>query len=122
MGVLGEFLIITAATAAGALLSYIPGFPFPGSVTGMILLLALLLSGILKLKHIKNAADFFLNFLPLFFIPLIVNLLKETELLSQYGGKLLIIIISTTIITLTLTGLTAKLLIRIIHKKQDSDA
>lgn len=122
MGILGEVLIITATTAAGTLLSYIPGFPFPGSVTGMLLMLILLLSGLIKLEQIKYASGFFLGFLPLFFIPLIVNLLEETEILGQYGVKLLIIIIGTSVITLITTGLTAKLLINIMHKKKTSDA
>lgn len=113
MGVLGEFLLISIITSAGVLIAEIPGFPFPGTVTGMVLLLVLLLTGIVKLKHIGRAADFLTGFLPLFFIPLVVNIMSEQALLSRYGIKLFIVIIPTTIITLLVTGLTAALLIRI---------
>ena len=80
-------------------------------------MLILLLTRIVKLDRIKNAAGFLLKFLPLFFVPLIVNLLKEQELLSRYGIKLLIIITGTTIITLATTGLTAMLLLKIMGGK-----
>ncbi len=121
MGVLGEFLIISGAAAAGVLLSAIPQFPLPGSVTGMLILLFLMLIGVLKPERIKHAADFLIRFLPLFFIPLIVNLLKESELLETYGLKLLIIIISTTLITLAATGLTAHLLLSAASRRKQRD-
>jgi holin-like protein len=117
LGVLGEFLLICLVTSAGVLIAEIPGFPFPGSVTGMVIMLTLLLTGILKLKAICRATDFFIGFLPLFFIPLIVNITSEQALLSRYGIKLLIVISLTTVITLITTGLTAKLLLFMQNKK-----
>ena len=121
MDVLGEFLIISLAGLAGILLAAIPAFPLPATVTGMIIMLLLLLTGIIKLKQIENVAEFFLRFLPLFFIPLIINLLKESEVFRLYGIKLIIIIISTTIITLTVSGLTAKLMLYILRKGKADD-
>ena len=121
MGVLGEFLIISATTLAGFLLSAIPGYPLPGAVSGLILMLLMLLSGIVRLKHISKAAAFLIGFLPLFFVPLIVNLVKETEILKTYGLKLLAVILATTLITMAATGLTAKLLFTLKEKKGGSD-
>ena len=117
MGVVGEFLIIAAAGAAGVLFSAIPGFPLPGTVTGMLIMLVLLLSGLIKLKWISSAANFFLKFLPLFFIPLIVNLLREADILDTWGFKLVIIIVLTTVITMAATGLTAKLMLAVLHRR-----
>lgn len=121
MGILGEFLIIAATALTGILLAAVPGFPFPGAVTGMIIMLIMLMTRIIKLDRIKNASGFFIKFLPLFFIPFIVNLLKEQELLREYGFKFLLIIVGTTIITLAATGLTAMLLMKIIHEKDGRD-
>lgn len=117
MGVLGEFLIIASAGAAGVLLSAIPGFPLPGTVAGMIIMFILLVCGAVKIKQIEKTAGFFLKFLPLFFIPVIVNLLNEKETFQTYGFKLILIIIITTLITLTATGLTAKLMLHILEKR-----
>ena len=118
MGILGEFLLIAVTALAGILISVIPGFPLPGAVTGMILMLLMLLSGFIKLERIRNAADFFLKYLALFFVPLVVNLIKESELLSTYGLKLIIVILGTTLITLAATGLTAKLLLAAGRRKR----
>ena len=117
MGVVGEFLIIASAGAAGVLFAAIPGFPLPGTVTGMLIMLVLLLSGLIKLKWISSAANFFLKFLPLFFIPLIVNLLREADILNTWGFKLVIIIVLTTVITMAATGLTAKLMLAVLHRR-----
>lgn len=121
MGVLGEFLIISATAFAGILLSRIPGFPLPGAVTGMILMLIMLLSGVIKLKNIGRAADFFLKYLALFFVPLVVNLIRESKLLAAYGFRLVLVIIATTLITLAATGLTARLLLAAASRGKKND-
>ena len=122
MGILGEFLIISATATAGILLSMLPWFPLPGAVTGLILMLLLLLSGVVKLERVNRAARFFLKFLPLFFIPVIVNLVKEGEVLSEFGLKLIAVIFITTILTIAATGLTAKLMLVILKKRDKPDA
>ena len=113
MGILGEFLIIISTAAAGNLISTIPGFPLPGTVCGMLLMFLFLMTGFIKLDRIRSAAGFFLRFLPLFFIPLIINLIQEKQLISRYGIKLFIIILATTVITMLVTGFTAALLLKL---------
>ena len=117
MGVLGDFLIICLVTSAGALVSAIPGFPFPGTVTGMMIMVLLLLFRAVKVRRIERAADFLIRFLPLFFIPLIINIMKEYDLISRFGFKLLLIIFLTAVITMIITGLTAKALLSAAGKR-----
>lgn len=121
MGILGEFLIISLTTATGILIAAIPGFPLPGTVTGMIIMLILLVTGVIKIKQIQRVSDFLTGTLPLFFIPLIVNIIGEQEILGSYGIQLLIIIIPTTLITLIITGLTAKLLLTLSGNKSEDE-
>ena len=45
--------------------------PFPASVIGMLLLLALLATGLLKIEHIREKADFLLANMAFFFLPVI---------------------------------------------------
>jgi holin-like protein len=118
LGIFGEFLLILLVTAAGVLVSSVPGFPLPGSVTGMLIMLVLLLSGLIKLSSIRRASDILIKFLPLFFIPLIVNIIREGGLVSRYGSRIAVVIISTTIITLAVTGLTAKMMIHLTGKSE----
>lgn len=107
-GIGTDLLVICLTAAAGSLLAAIPGFPFPGSVAGMILMLLLLLFRLIRLEWVEKAADFFLTFLPLFFIPLVVNILDEQELLSAYGLKIAAVIFLSSIITIITTALTVR--------------
>ena len=118
MGILGEFLIICLVTAAGIAVSKIPGFPLPGTVTGMMLMLLLFILKIVKTERVNKAAGMLVNYLPLLFIPLIVNITKESELLKSYGIKLLIVVVLSTFITMTVTALTAKLLFNLAKRKK----
>ena len=44
-------------------------FSFPASVIGMLLLFICLLTGILKIEHIQEKADFLLENMAFFFVP-----------------------------------------------------
>ncbi|MDC7227507.1 MAG: CidA/LrgA family protein [Spirochaetales bacterium] len=121
MGILGEFLILAVVALSGSLMNLIPWFPLPGAVSGMLLMLILLLSGIIKLERVTNAAGFFLKFLPLFFIPFVINLMKESDVIAAYGVKLILVISVTTLLTMAATGLTAKLLLSLHSGKKDTD-
>ncbi|MDC7124629.1 MAG: CidA/LrgA family protein [Spirochaetales bacterium] len=121
MSILSEFLIIIITAITGTVLANIPGFPLPGTVTGMILMLLLLLTKIISLNHVKRTADFLLALLPLFFVPLVVNIVNEKKILSEYGIKILIIVFITTIITISITGLTTKLLLFLYNKRKDKN-
>ena len=75
-------------------------FTFPASVIGMILLLVCLLTGILKMEHIQEKADFLLENMAFFFIPAGVSIINYFDVLKNsviqlyrnlcclYGGNL----------------------------------
>ena len=50
--------------------------PFPASVIGMLLLLALLATGLLKIEHIREKADFLLANMAFFFLPAGVSVIN----------------------------------------------
>ena len=54
-----------------------------------------------------------LAILPLLFVPLFVRLLDIQPILRQYGLRLLILIVFTTVMVITATALTAKLFLHI---------
>ena len=54
---------------------------FPASVIGMILLLVCLLTGILKMEHIQEKADFLLENMAFFFIPAGVSIINYFDVL-----------------------------------------
>lgn len=66
--------------------------PFSGGVVGMLVVVALLLSGLLRAQAIERGADWLLSHMLLFFIPLVVSVVDFTGLLQSEGWRLLLAI------------------------------
>ena len=69
MSLVFEFGIILAVCLAGELLHALLPLPVPASIYGLCLLLLLLLTGVVKEKHIARAAGFLLSIMSLLFVP-----------------------------------------------------
>jgi len=89
---------------AGEWLARVAPLGLTGSVTGMLLLLLSLNWAALR-EPVAAAATLLLNHLSLFFIPISVGLMIHGELLSRYGGRLLIAVALSTWIGMAVTAL-----------------
>ena len=67
------------------------GLPVPGGILALALLLALLLSGQVRLGWVRRGATGILDHMVLFFVPAVMALLNHSELLSLVGLKLLLV-------------------------------
>ncbi|WP_231493523.1 CidA/LrgA family protein [Alicyclobacillus macrosporangiidus] len=86
--------------------------PIPGSILGCAVLFFLLLFGVVKLSWIEAGADWLLAQLLLFFIPSAVGIIQYPSLFLQDGWRLVLVILTSTVLVMTATGLTADLLSR----------
>ena len=89
---------------------------FPASVIGMVLLLILLLTRVLRVDHIREKSDFLLSNMAFFFIPAGVGIMEYAEELLPFLLPLLLICLITTILTFAASALTATLVIHIQQK------
>ena len=88
----------------GELISRGLALPLPGPVVGMVLLLiALRFRGVRD--QVGDCASFLLSHLSLLFIPVGVGVMTHLTLLSQYGGRMLLVIVLSTWIGLAVTAL-----------------
>ncbi|MET0268562.1 MAG: CidA/LrgA family protein [Duganella sp.] len=62
--------------------------PFSGGVVGLLLMVALLLTGVLRPAVVEHGAEWLLSNMLLFFIPLIVSVMQFTSLLERQGLRL----------------------------------
>ena len=76
MSLVFEFGIILAVCLAGELLHALLPLPVPASIYGLCLLLLLLLTGVVKEKHIARAAGFLLGIMSLLFVPAAAGILS----------------------------------------------
>ncbi|AJP56026.1 Holin-like protein CidA [Pandoraea vervacti] len=79
--------------------------PLPGGVLGLLVVVALLMSGVLKTEKIKRGADWFLAEMILFFVPLVAAVMQYTDLLRQEGLQLLAVIGVGTVLVMVSTAL-----------------
>lgn len=78
--------------------------PLPGPVLGLILLVPALRFALVR-EPVAECADFLLSHLSLLFIPVGVGVMTHLTLLSQYGGRMLVVIALSTWIGLAVTAL-----------------
>lgn len=107
-----QFAIILVICFMGDLIHNFLNLPIPGSVLGMLLLLTLLLTGILKLSMIEDVSNFLLKHLSFFFIPAAVGLITCFSILEGKWTALLFISVVSTIIIVVVTGITVQILMK----------
>ncbi len=94
---------------------YLP-FPIPSSVISMILLFVLLLTGWLRVEHIREKTDFLLKNMAFFFIPAGVGIMGQFDLLRDNLLPFGVICVATTFLTFGVTVLAVRGTIRLQNK------
>lgn len=116
MKIIKQIGIIFAVCWLSQMIETILPFAFPASVIGMALLLICLITGLLKIEHIQEKADFLLENMAFFFIPAGVSVINYLDVLKNTAVQLVIICIISTVITFAVTAWSVKLTLRLIMK------
>jgi holin-like protein len=95
---------LLAAQAAGELMTRALALPLPGPVLGMVLLLVALRWPSVR-ASVSVCAHFLLAHLSLLFVPVGVGVMTHLGLVSQYGGRMLAVLVLSTIVGLAVTAL-----------------
>ena len=109
---LKQFMIIALVSLAGEALRALLPLPVPGSVYGLVLMLALLLTGVLKVEQVKGAASFLIEIMPVMFIPAAVGLMDTWGILKPVFAPVIAITVITTVFVIAVTGRVAQRVIR----------
>ena len=112
MKYLRQFSIILFISFLGEILHMYLPLPVPASVYGLVLMLAALCTGILKLEQVKETAGFLIEIMPVMFIPAAVGLLDAWPSLRSMWLPVILITLLTTVIVMAVTGLVTQFLIR----------
>lgn len=114
MGGLHALLTILGFTVAGNVLVHAAGLPIPGPVLGMVFLLAMLIIRRGASAELERISGLTQRHLSLLFIPAGVGLMTHGPTLHTEGGRLLITLATSTLLTL---GITAWVLARLMRNK-----
>jgi len=107
-----ELLIILALYGAGEAMAWLLETRFPGSVIGMLLLLAALHLKWIKVDDIRIAASFLLGYMPLFFIPAGVSVMAGYRLMEGFYLQIISLTLFSTLLVMALTGVLVQYLVR----------
>jgi holin-like protein len=94
---------LLALQSIGELMARGLGLPFPGPVVGMVLLVGALQWSTVR-EPIAACADYLLSHLSLLFVPVGVGVMTHLGLVSQYGGRMLLVIVLSTWVGLAVTA------------------
>lgn len=123
MNIMGELALIFGICLVGEGVAALLPVAFPASVISMVLLMVLLLTGVVKDRHIQTASHFLVANMAFFFLPSFVGLLEHIDLLKSQLVPLLLIIVLTTPVVYLITGWTVRLLmLRHRNRKEDRHA
>ena len=114
-----QFGRILAFCFLGEVLHAVLPLPVPASVYGLVLLLAALNFGLVKLDQVKEVGSYLTGIFPLLFVPAAAGVM---ELWAEMGDMLLPIVIAilpVTVLVMVLAGRTTQALTS--RKKKEAD-
>ena len=94
------------------------GWPIPASVYGLMLLLAALRFGVVKLEQVRTAALFLTGIFPLLFVPAAAGVMDLWADLQAMLVPVLLALIPITILVMTVSGCVTQRLAERKEKKQ----
>ena len=120
MHIMAEIAMILGICLAAEIISALFPFAFPSSVIGMLLLLALLMGGVVKERHIKRVSGFLIGNMAFFFLAACVGLMDHAAVLMDCLIPFLFIAAVTTPLVYGVTAWTIQLMMGFMNRKEDS--
>ena len=122
MKIIRQIGIIFTVCWLSILVEKVLPFAFPASVIGMILLFICLLTGVLKIEHIQEKADFLLENMTFFFVPAGVSIINYFDVLESTWIQLVVICVISTVVTFAVTAWSVKLTVRLLGRLRERRA
>lgn len=104
MKYLSQFLIIMSISLLGEALHQISPIAIPASVFGIVLLFAALCLKIVKLEQVKEAGTFLTSIMSVLFVPPVVGILEQWDIIKDSVLTIVLLSIATTITTFYISG------------------
>ena len=103
-----QFSRITAFCLAGEVLAAVLPLPIPASVYGLLLLVAALKFGVLKLDQVRETGLFLTGNFPLLFVPAAAGVMELGSQLMNLLLPAVLAIVPVTALVMAVTGMVAQ--------------
>ena len=103
-----QFARITAFCLAGEVLAVVLPLPIPASVYGLLLTVAALKTGVLKLDQVRETGLFLTGIFPLLFVPAAAGVVELGSQLMDLLLPAVLAIVPITALVMAVTGMVAQ--------------
>ena len=103
-----QFARITAFCLAGEILAVVLPLPIPASVYGLLLMVAALKTGVLKLDQVRETGLFLTGIFPLLFVPAAAGVMELGSQLIDLLLPAVLAIVPITALVMAVTGMVAQ--------------
>ena len=103
-----QFARITAFCLAGEILAVVLPLPIPASVYGLLLMVAALKTGVLKLDQVRETGLFLTGIFPLLFVPAAAGVVELGSQLMNLLLPAVLAIVPITVLVMAVTGMVAQ--------------
>lgn len=119
-----QIWIILGVCFIAELLEYLIPLPVAASIYGLLLMLAALMTKVIKLKDVENVSDFLTGNMAIMFIPATVGIMASVEEMKKMLIPLIVISVLSTFLVMSVTGWVTQWIIgkREEEKKEEGSA
>ena len=110
-----QFGIIMMITCIAEGIKYFVHLPIPSSVYGLCLMMLCLMTKVVKLGAVEDAAVFLIEIMPVMFIPAGVGLLTSV---NELKGMLLPVLVITPVSTIVVMVISGRITQRLLGRKK----
>ena len=103
-----QIVALVAISQAGYAVAAALQLPVPGNLVGMLFLLGLLATGLVRLTWIETSASLLTRHLAFFFIPIAVGLMAFAELFLDNGPAILLTLVVSAAVGMWSSGISAQ--------------
>lgn len=104
--------IILSISLVAELMEYLIPIPVAASIYGLILMLLGLVTKVIPLHKVEEAADFLVEVMPILFVPPTVGIMASVEELQELLAPLCVISVVSTVLVMVVTGRVSQRIIR----------
>lgn len=108
MSIIAELALIFGICLAGEGIAALLPFAFPSSVIGLLLLMLLLFTGVIKTRYIQRVTEFFMANMAFVFVPACVSMMEQFDLIRPQLFAFLGICFLTTPLVYCVTAWTVQ--------------
>ena len=107
-----QISIILGVCFIAELLEHLIPLPIAASIYGLVLMLAALMTKVIKLADVEDVADFLTGNMAIMFIPATVGIMDSVDEMKKMFVPLVVISVVTTLLIMSVTGWVTQTIMR----------